>query len=297
MGGLFRATLWIAQQFSPAAALRISGLIARLLYLFNTDPAQATKANLAVSFPDLPAAERAQLCRRSLQNMVLLFFEFAQMAYWPRERLLAQITEIQGKAQLDDLFSEQQGALILVPHFGNWEMFCLFLGHHYRFAALYDPPKIRSLEPVILKTRERFQGELFAINAAGMRNLLRSLYKGAMVALLPDQVPVREQGVYAPFFTQPALTMTLAHRLAQKSNQRVLMASMERVADPEGYHYRLTVEPLVESTEGLDAQQFATVMNRSIERLVRRAPEQYQWEYKRFKRPPDARKNDIYRRQ
>jgi len=297
MGFLFRSGLWLAQWLSASAALRASGWLAALLYRLNSDVAQVTKANLAVCFPGLSAAQHAQLCRRSLQNMVMLFFEFAQLAHWQRERLLGQITDVQGKALLDDLFARQQGALILVPHFGNWELFCAFLGHHYRFAALYDPPKISSLEPVILKARERFQGELFAIDAGGMRKLLRSLQKGALVALLPDQVPDREQGVYAPFFEQAALTMTLAHRLAQKSDHRVVMASIERRVDDQGYHYRLVIEPLVEPTEGLDAEQFAAVMNRSIERLVERAPEQYQWEYKRFKRPPQGGKNNIYRRQ
>ncbi len=297
MGVLFRFGLWLAQFFSTAAALACSSWLAALFDRLNTAVAQVTRANVGACFPELSAAEQAHLCRQSLQNMVLLFFEFAQLSHWPCDRLLDQITEVQGKTFLDDLFAEQQGALILVPHFGNWELFCAFLGHHYRFAALYDPPKISSLEPVILRARERFQGELFAIDAGGMRKMLRALQQGALVALLPDQVPEREQGVYAPFFGQPALTMTLAQRLAQKSGHRVVMASIERVLHADGFHYRLVVQPLAEDTQDLDAQQFAAVMNRAIETLVRRAPEQYQWEYKRFKRPPEGGKNSIYRRQ
>lgn len=297
MGSLFRFGLWVAHWLPATAALRVSRWIATLLYHCNADVVQVTRANLALCFPQLSAAEQAALCRRSLQNMVFLFFEFAQLAHWPRAQLLEQITEVQGKTLLDDLFAQQQGALVLVPHFGNWELFCAFLGHHYRFAALYDPPKISSLEPVILKARERFQGELYAIDAGGMRKLLKALQQGVLVTLLPDQVPHREQGVYAPFFGHPALTMTLAHRLAQKSQHRVVMASIERVADGQGLHYRLVIESLLEDTRSLDAEEFATVMNRSIARLVERAPEQYQWEYKRFKRPPEGGKNIIYRRQ
>jgi KDO2-lipid IV(A) lauroyltransferase len=296
MGWMFRAGLWLAQWFSPAAALRVSGALAAVIGRFDSKVVGYTRANIDVCFPELSAEQRADLCRKSLQHMVLLVFEFAQLAHWPLEKLLSRITEVQGKAQLDELSANSEGGLILVPHFGNWELFCAFLGTHYGFAALYDPPKISGLEPVIVAARQRFNGQLFAIDAGGMRKLLKSLQRGKLVALLPDQVPNREQGLYAPFFGHPALTMTLAHRMAVKSQHRTLLAGIERVMDAKGYHYRLWVEPLVEDTQQLDAEAFAGVLNRSIERLVRRAPEQYQWEYKRFKRPPEGGKAPFYRR-
>jgi KDO2-lipid IV(A) lauroyltransferase len=91
--------------------------------------------------------------------------------------------------------------------------------------------------------------------------------------------------------------MTLAHRLAMKSQYRVVIAGIERVMETRGYHYRAHFEPLFEEPTELDEQGFAALMNRSIERLVRRAPAQYQWEYKRFKRPPEKGQPNIYRRQ
>lgn len=297
MGWLFRLGLWLAQWASPPAALRISGWMAALFQRLDTDVAQVTRANIAICFPELDEDERTALCRRSLQHMALLFFEFAQLAHWPEERLLARITEVRGKELLDEYAANSEGALILVPHFGNWELLCAYLGVRYGFAALYDPPKISSLEPVLLSARERFNGKLFAIDAAGMRSLLRTLQQGQLVALLPDQVPHRKQGVYAPFFGHPALTMKLAHRLAVKSEHRIVIAGIERVEGAGGYSFRLHVEPLVEESRELDAKGFASVMNRSIEKFVRRAPAQYQWEYKRFKRPPEQGQPTIYRRQ
>ncbi len=297
MGWLLRLGLWLAQWASPVAAWRISGWLAGLFQRLDTDAAQTTRINVETCFPQLDENQRSALCRQSLQHMVLLFFEFAQLAFWPREKLLARITEVQGKEYLEEYAANRLGALVLVPHFGNWELFCAYLGAEYGFAALYDPPKISSLEPIILSARERFNGKLFAIGAAGMRSLLRSLQNGELVGLLPDQVPNREQGVYAPFFGHPALTMRLAHRLAVKSHDRVVIVGIERVADSSGYHYRIHIEPLVEDPSGLDEQEFAAVMNRSIERLVLRAPAQYQWEYKRFKRPPEKGQPNIYRRQ
>jgi len=297
MGIIFRAALWLGQWVSPSVALQLSALVAWVLDRLNLEPARVTAANLKACFPELNELDRSALMLRSLKHMVLLFFEFAQLSHWPLEKLLSQIREMHGVDWFDEVASQGQGVLVLAPHIGSWEIFCAFLGAKYPFAALYAPPKIKSLEPVILSARKRFKGNMFPIDAGGIRRLLRSLKDGELVVLLPDQVPDREQGVYAPFLGQPALTMTLAHRLANKTEHRVVMISMERVEERGSYHFRLHIEPLVETTAGLDAQGFARVMNQSIERAITRVPEQYQWAYKRFKRPPGRGRNSIYRRQ
>jgi KDO2-lipid IV(A) lauroyltransferase len=46
------------------------------------------------------------------------------------------------------------------------------------------------------------------------------------------------------------------------------------------------VTPQAVSAQVLDFKESAVAMNQAIERLVRTAPARYQWEYKRFKRPP-----------
>ena len=237
------------------------------------------------------------MTRSSLQHMILYFFEFAQLRYWPEDKLLGRIRELEGIELLDEYAEKHQGAVILIPHLGNWEMFSTYLGIHYGFSALYDPPKISSIEPVIVDTRQRFGGRMFPISAGGMRGLLKSLQQGDFVLVLPDQVPERDQGVYAPFFGRPALTMTLAHRLASKCDHRVVLAYIERVMDGRSYYYRLRIQALPADILNMDSQAFAEMLNGAIEGLVKRSPEQYQWEYKRFKRPPEARKSSLYLRQ
>jgi len=65
---------------------------------------------------------------------------------------------------------------------------------------------------------------------------------------------------------------------------KVIMGFVQRVpggfelhfenADPEIYSENLSVS--------------LAAMNRSVENCVRQVPEQYQWEYKRFRRPPEG---------
>jgi Kdo2-lipid IVA lauroyltransferase/acyltransferase len=297
MNRLMQFMLWLAHLPHQKITLMLASCIATIIDKLDTDAAQTTRINLQTCFPDLSAAQIAKLRRESLTQMTLLFFEFAQLAHYSKERLLGQISSVEGQSLLDEAAASGEGVLLLVPHFGNWEIFCAFLGHFYGFAALYDPPKIASLEPMILKARERFNGELFAIDTAGMRNLLRVLKQGKLVAILPDQVPERNAGVYADFFGQPALTMNLIHRLVHKHPRKVLMASVERVFNDAGYSYKICIEPAVGDMSGEDVAVSAKILNQSIEQVVKRAPAQYQWAYKRFKRPPQKGVGNIYRRQ
>jgi len=178
---------------------------------------------------------------------------------------------------------------VLVPHFGNWEYLSLYLGR-FGVTALYDPPRLGGLEAPIRRARSRAGANLVPIGRHGLKTVYETLMHAGVVALLPDQVPDRAAGVYADFFGNPALTMTFALRLIARTRPFVVMGSAVRV--PEGFELRF-----VEADQGIysaDAKTAAAAMNRSIERLVCQAPDQYQWEYKRFKRPPPS-EPDCYR--
>ncbi len=118
---------------------------------------------------------------------------------------------------------------------------------------------------------------------AGVSKLIRALKAGELVGILPDQVPADGSGVFAPFFDHPAYTMTLACKLAQRPGVRVFCGYAKRLPTSTGF--RAVIRELDLRRETLD--ESITAMNQAIEELVRECPEQYQWEYKRFRRQPD----------
>ena len=118
---------------------------------------------------------------------------------------------------------------------------------------------------------------------SGVAKLLRALREGEVVGILPDQVPADGSGEFAPFFGQPAYTMTLAAKLAQRPGVRVFCGYARRL--PHAAGFRAEMRELDLRCENLDAALAA--MNHAIEDMVRECPEQYQWEYKRFRRQPD----------
>ena len=156
---------------------------------------------------------------------------------------------------------------------------------------LYRPPRTIALEPIIKQRRERFGGELVAVDAAGIKKLLRAVRKRRPVGILPDQEPDADGGVFADFFNVPANTMTLLPRLAGKSGARVVCLAVERKSKGRGY-----VVHIVKPEAGIvdaDIEVATTALNRTVEHCVAINPNQYCWSYRRFRLLPDGSRRDY----
>lgn len=248
-------------------------------------PRQITECNLALCFPDMPASGRRRMARRSLMEDGKGLVELG--AFWkrPRERVLGLAREVEGEAHLARAAAEGPGVILAGPHLGAWEFMGLWLSTRGPMATLYRPPHSSEFESLLREERGRFGARLIAAGRRGLRELIRELRAGSMVAILPDQLPSGGQSVFAPFFGIQASTMTLLPKLAQRTGAPVVLAWAERL--PRGRGYRLHIDSPWRVGPETSMEQAATELNRRIEAQVRRCPLQYQWAYKRFHhRPP-----------
>ena len=91
------------------------------------------------------------------------------------------------------------------------------------------PPRQPALRPLLEAGRRRGNVALVPANTRGATALLAALRRGEWVGILPDQVPTRGEGEWAPFFGRPAFTMTLATRLVERTGATALMGVCERL--------------------------------------------------------------------
>jgi Kdo2-lipid IVA lauroyltransferase/acyltransferase len=136
---------------------------------------------------------------------------------------------------------------------------------------------------LVLAGRSKLNITMAPTNRKGVMMLFKALQSGTIVGILPDQVPAREAGIeIAPFFDQPALTMTLVHGLVQRTGCAVCSCYAERV---EG-GFKIVVLEADAALYSEDQPTSVAGLNASVAACVRLAPAQYQWEYKRFRRLP-----------
>lgn len=267
----------------PLRLGRMAGLgVGGLLWLLPNPVKRTTKENLARCFPDLPAAERRRLARASLMHLGQTLTDSAWVWTRPPAVLTEAVRETHSMDLIDEARDRRDGIIFVSPHIGCWELVCTYLAEHVPLTALYRPPRMAALEALMTEGRERSGATLVPTDGRGIRALHKALKRGETIGILPDQAPRAGHGVIAPFFGNPARTMTLLSRMARAPGVTVIFCVMERL--PRGAGFRLHLFEASRDVGDADDVVAATAVNREVERCIALCPEQYMWSYRRFRR-------------
>lgn len=265
----------------------LGALIGWISYRRNSRSCLVSRANLQVCLPDKSPAEIERLCAESLVATGRTLVETPCIWLRPPVHNFPRLGEVRGIEVLEKPLSEGRGVLILLPHIGNWEMLNVYFAQRGGGAtAMYQPPRQAYLADDMKKVRERLGNDMVPATVQGVKQLYQKLKRGATVVVLPDQVP--NQGEFAPFFGQMALTDALVWRMAQRTGAAmILMCTLRR---PDG-RFDVEARACEPGVYDPDAAVGLAAVNLTVQRLVEDYPVQYQWEYKRFRvRPAGERK-------
>ncbi len=270
-------------------ACGIAGAMGRL----GTRGAKVTRENISLCHPNLTQSEQSELATASLRHTVYLLFESSRIWTWPWRRLATQLAVApEVEARLKAALAEGKGVIILAPHIGNWELLGRYLQQIDDLKVLYQPSPSPAFDRLILHYRQVDGTEVLPTNRKGVMGLFKWLKRGGLTGILPDQVPERDSGAaFAPFFGVEAMTMTLIYNLIQRNGCKVLSGACLRTEAG----FKLVLDEPDAAIYSDDERTSLCGLNASVEQLVQQAPEQYQWEYKRFRRvlPGQPRRYDF----
>jgi KDO2-lipid IV(A) lauroyltransferase len=259
---------------------RAGATLGRFVYWWSPTYAARLRENLYASGVCSGETQCGALLRAAVAEAGKGVTELITIWFGSDEKVAGLVVEAVGWNDAEAARARGNGIIYLTPHLGCFEILSLFIAQRQPLVALYRQPKLRWLEPLMLMGRQRWQAVLAPANLRGVRMFYRALQKGGAVGLLPDQAPGAGEGVWADFFGRPAYTMTLAVRLQRATGAAVIMLFGERLKDGRGYRIHAEEVP----TGHLDE----AALNRAIESMVRRCPEQYLWSYNRYKIPAGA---------
>ncbi|HEY0956232.1 MAG TPA: lysophospholipid acyltransferase family protein [Roseateles sp.] len=278
MGWLFRGMSRL-----PLSVLHALGaLLGWLVFLASPVYRQRFRANVAQAGIPWPQA-RPAIAAAGRMAAELPWLWIAQKGRPFGDRL-----RWDGAGLIEAALAEKRGLIVMTPHLGCFEICAQAIAERFTtpeapITVLYRPARQAALRDVMAGSRERPGLATAPASLAGVRQMIRSLRRGEVVGLLPDQVPPDGLGVWAPFFGRPAYTMTLAARLQQQTGAAVVLLFGERL--PGGRGFVVHVLPAPEIARDAPAEQAAAIVNAAMEGLIRRAPGQYLWGYHRFKQP------------
>ncbi|MFG0305026.1 MAG: lysophospholipid acyltransferase family protein [Phycisphaerales bacterium JB040] len=280
------------------AGLEVSSGVARSIgRAFGASPINARRVGramerLEVALPELDDERRRELVLTSYEHLATLAVELSLSSRllseegWIRH---AEVSPIAG--YLRSMLRE--GPVILVTgHCGNWEVVGYTLGMlGFPLSAVYRPLDLEPMDRWVRQVRAR-RGLRLIDKFEAMREMPKVLREGGLVAIVADQ-NAGDRGLHVPFFNRLASTYKSVGLMAMEFNAPVLVGQAVRTGRPGApgtMGYRIEMEDQIHPEDWADRPDplfYITARYRhALERMIRRAPEQYLWMHRIWKSRP-----------
>ena len=260
-------------------ARSLAGLV-NLLRITKTS--ETIRLNIEICFPDLNQKEREKITEQAIRNELQSYLEFFTVWGGSNQKNIARIHNIQGETYFHDAVQAGKGLVLIIPHFGTWEVMNSWLALHTQLTIMYEPIKDAGADQFVRAARSRENATLVPTDESGVRQIFKALKQGGTTVILPDHSP-HHPSELIEYFGIPLSSSNLSAKLIQKTKSKALFLHATR---NENDGFDMVIEPIDEEIYNVDANQGTRIIFKALENLIIQAPVHYHWSYKRFKANP-----------
>jgi KDO2-lipid IV(A) lauroyltransferase len=284
-----RMVVCVLQALPRGGGEAFAHMLAWLAYRLDRRHRLVADENLKHAFAELNPASRDALVRKVYSHFCRLLVEIVMIPrkFHPNNwRHYAELP--QGRQLVDSLLSGRP-LLIVTGHFGNWEMGGYALGLlGFRTYAIARPIDNPHLDRFLRRFRER-TGQTLITKRGAFDQVQQVLGQGGVIATLADQ-DAGQRGAYVDFFGRPASTHKGIALLALEQQAQLVVLGTMRIAEPD--RYAVVVSDVIDPRDYANRPDAVRALTQrytsALERIVRRAPDQYFWLHRRWKHQPEA---------
>ncbi len=283
-----RLCVSVVQALPFGVSYDLADALAWIAYHVDRRHRQVAEENLRHAFPDrLSARQIDRLVRRTYRHFCGVLLEIIHLTRHVNPYNWKHFLIMPGKAKLVEWLLSGRPLLIVTGHFGNWEMaghglgLVGFTGH-----AVARPLDNPYLDDYLRRFRESTGQKLLAKHGdfAKMQSILDS---AGVIATLADQ-DAGARGVFVDFFGRPASTHKAIALLALQHQVPLVVVGARKIKEP--MIYELLIEDYILPEDYRDRPDAVVAVTQrftsALERIVRKAPEQYFWLHRRWKHQP-----------
>lgn len=264
--------------------LKLGRSLGKFAMRFGKKRVKVAQRNLELAFPEMSTTDIDQFVVENFKNTGAALIETGITWFWPTWRF-KRILEDKDTTVIRQYSEQGKGVLLCCVHALNLEITAR------AFAVLglpgygaYRPHNNPAYDFIQYRGRTRNGNQL--IDRKDLKTMLRTLRQGQRLFYLPDHDYGRNKSVFVPFFAvNNACTTTGTSILAYTSRCAIVMGSGFRNAQGK-YEIRADLS-IAENYPQKDETAAAAYMNKYVEHVILRAPEQWMWLHKRFKTLPD----------
>lgn len=241
---------------------------------------------IAGAFPELSLEQVGEMARRSYQHLGRSAIETALLPGLGQAGVLRLVTEVENWNVVERAKAGGKGIIIVAGHLGNWELAGAYLAARgVPLDVIVRKMGNPFFDKYLNQTRQRI-GMNVVYDAQAVRHTPRALREGRAVAFVADQGVLGLASTFVPFFGRPAKTPRGAGVFALRFGAPVIFIAALRKADGS---YLVGFEEIPVVTTGdreKDVDGVVLRFTQVLEKWVRRAPEQYFWQHRRWRRQP-----------
>jgi len=274
-----RLVFYILSPFSLRLGYVICDSIALTLLALNTEIVKISRININIAYSLKNKEYRESLVKRSVKQSIRSYYETLFCFSRSQKKLNQSIFKVENR-YLYSQTNRDSGLILLSAHNRSVDLLLNQLTIQDDVTAIFKPIKIKLLNEFVKKNRQKSGSNVFETNFTGVKELFSALKRGEAVAMAADQVPAKNMGVYENFFGRKVYTTNLIPSLHSKTKAPIVSVAIHS----DNLTKRLYIRYGSKITFKGKSQYDAKAMNKEIEKIININPEDYNWEYKRFKK-------------
>ena len=266
-------------------------LISNVLYFFIITIGyrkKVVKTNLTNSFPHKSEQEIDKLCKQYYSYLCDLILETIKTLGMTAEEAKKHCI-FHHQEWLDKLHDEGKSILIVMGHYGNWEMAgpSFTLNNKYQLVVIYKPLSNPYFEKFFVKMRTKFGTQITPVNNT-LREMVARKNTVTATAFIADQTARPEDAYWTNFLNQDTAVFLGPEKLAKKFGYPVVYMSVNRTK--RGY-YEITPELMFEDPKSTAENEISAAFTKRLEKEILKEPSTWLWSHKRWKPKRPANRN------
>ncbi len=269
--------LWLSSYLPYGLLIKLGKLVGRFLPYFSERQSKRVDFNLQLFFPQLSNEERAQLKKRNFESVGASIFE-AALAIWGSDRRLRPLLHTIDRENYEKLKNAGENLLVMSPHFTHMHLVGRLITYLWPYAVMYNPHKNPVMDYFSRRALSCYER---TIPRTSVKSLLRAVRDGVTVWIASDTNTGEKQYETVPFFGREVDAINSVARIVEVTKSKIVPVHFHRRDDGKGYN--LEVLPAIDGIGNGDLAHDTAVITKVIEDGVAKHPEQYLWQYRRFK--------------
>jgi KDO2-lipid IV(A) lauroyltransferase len=237
------------------------------------------KSNILKALPHLNQNEIKKISNGMWTNYGRILAEYIFIKDFRKSKLTSNIQVI-GQTILDKIKKNNEPVIFISGHFNNFELMAMHIEKSgINLAAIYRPLNNQFLNFIMEKIRNKYICKnQIKKGISGTKQMLSFFKKNTSIALMIDQRV--SQGIKSNFFQHKAFTTTIPAQFVKKFKCKIVPIYIERVSN---VNFKLTIHEPLEYKNDQSIESITLDLNRLLEKLILKNPEQWIWSHNRWK--------------